>query len=142
MAPDEAEKIAGRPVPWFEGARGMIARAEPGGEKALDWIQKSIEAGRLSLFRVRDEWQEIGIFTARIAEQYTGEKHLLIIHGVSLVEEDGFSFLLKVENLVKKIAKDCGCSRVEIHTRRRGMDRVLQSRGGYQFQETILSVEV
>jgi len=142
MGTKEAEKITGVPVPWFEGARGMIARAEPGGDSALDWIQKSIEAGRLSLFRVRDEWQEIGIFTARTAEQYNGERHLLIIHGVSLVAEDGYSFLLKVENLVKKIAKDCGCSRVEIHTRRRGMDKVLQSRGGYEFQETILSVRI
>lgn len=136
------EKITGRPIPWFDGARGMIARAEPGGEAVLDWIEQQVHENCITLFEVRDEWQRIGIFTARWAIQYNGERHFLIIHGVSLVEgDDEFSFLLKAENLVKKIARDCNCSKVEIHSQRRGMDRRLE-RHGYKFQESIFSIEV
>ncbi len=138
---EEAQKITAKPVPWFEGARGMIARAEPGGPEVLDYIEQEIKANRLTLFEVRDEWEQIGIFTARWALQYSGQRHLLIIHGVALKEEEGFSFMLTLKDTVKAIARKCGCSRVEIHTRRRGMDRLIE-RNGYEFQEAIFSIGV
>ena len=138
----EAPKVTGRPVPWFDGARELIAKAEPGGDDVLDWIEAQIKANNLTLFEVRDEWQTIGMFTARWAQQYDGTRNLQIIHGISLVEEDGFSFLVAAENLVKDIARGCGCSRVEIHSRRRGLDRRLTQQGGYVFQEAIYSIGV
>ena len=139
---EESEKVelTGLPVPWFEGARELLAKAEPGGEEVLDWIEAEIKANRMTLFRVRDAWETIGIFTARWERQFNGEKHLLIIHGVATKFEDGFSFMATISELVKKIARDCGCSRVEIHTRRRGVDKIL-TRHGYEFQESIFSVK-
>lgn len=136
---EETQEVTARPVPWFEGARGMIARAEPGGPEVLDHIEREVKANRLTLFEVWDTWEMIGIFSARWAVQYNGERHLLIIHGVALKEEEGFSFMLSIKDLVRKIARDCACSRVEIHTRRRGMDRRLENHG-YEFQETIFSI--
>ena len=137
----EASEVTGRPVEWFPAARELLERAEPGGPEVLDWLEHEIKANRLTLFEVRDTWERIGIFTARWYMRYDGKKILSIVHGVSLKDEEGFSLMLSVENLVKKIATDCGCAAVEIHTRRRGMDRRLE-RHGYEFQETIFSVKV
>ncbi len=138
---EEAQKVTARPVPWFEGAREMIARADPGGPEVLDHIEQEIKANRLTLFEVRDEWELIGIFSARWAIQYNGERHLLIIHGVALKEEEGFSLMVAMKEPIRSIAKQCGCSRVEVHTRRRGMERLIE-RNGYEFQETIFSIGV
>jgi hypothetical protein len=135
------QKITIQLVPWFSGARELIATAEPGGAEILDWIEQEITAGRMTLFQCRDEWTEIGIFTARWYRRYDGLKILQIVHGIATHKEEGFSFMIAIREEVKKIARDCGCVAVELHTRRRGMDRRLEN-NGYKFQETIFSIEV
>ncbi|MEI7850648.1 MAG: hypothetical protein WCH86_02335 [Kiritimatiellales bacterium] len=138
---EKAQKVTLRPVPWFEGAREMIARAEPGGDSVLDWIERQIKANAITLFEVRDEWELIGILTARWVRNYNGERHLAFLHSVSFRSEDGFSLILMLEDAVKKIARDCGCSRIEIHSQRRGLSRIVE-RHGYEFQESIFSIGV
>jgi len=139
---EEAEKVTIRAVEWFPEARELIGRAEPGRADSLNWIEAEIKAGRLTLFSVRDPWELIGVFTARWYLRYDGIRVLTIIHGVATKKETGFSFMWALKNPIKQIAKDCGCGAIEIHTRRKGMDRRLTLEGGYQFQESIFSLEV
>lgn len=130
---ENAKEIKIVPSAFFEGAEKLFEKVGVVGDE-LTWLQNQLASNRLTLFRVLEDGEFVGIFTSRWAKMFNGDRHLLIIHGVAVDERR--NFLRLVQHPVKEIAKDLGCSAIQIHIKRPGLAHQLKV-DGYEFQESI-----
>lgn len=136
----KSKKIAYARSAWFDGAGELINRSEQGSHDELTWIENQIRTGHLLLYRVEQGGELIGIFTAFVDTSYNGVKDLVIVHAVSVTQQED-PYIVTLDPIICDLAKKSGFDRWRVHSQRPGMSRLLE-RHGFEVSETVYFKEV
>ena len=120
---------------WFEAARELIERSEQASANALDWIENQIRSNCILLYRVERAGELIGIFTGCIERELGKPNNFLVIHAVSVEQQDE-PFICTLFPLIHGLAEKSGLASWSVRSQRPGMDKRLEQHG-FEKLETI-----